>query len=103
MISAGIWWSPSEQTTKFRGVIAFEVQEYQVELVANLGICFAFFLFLRTCPSTFDEKLMFKDPTNSNNLKVHISFCCPVANKGLSGKKKVNSVFTEELNQLLIN
>ena len=47
--------------------------------------------------------MMFKDPTNSNNLKVHISFCCPVANKGLSGKKKVNSVFTEELNQLLIN
>ena len=46
---------------------------------------------------------MFKDPTNANNLKVHISFCCPVANKGLSGKKKVNSVFTEDLNQLLIN
>ena len=45
MISAGIWWSPSEQTTKFRSVIAFEVQEYQVELVANLGICFAFFFF----------------------------------------------------------
>ena len=46
---------------------------------------------------------MFKDPTNANNLKVRISFCCPVANKGLSGKKKVYSVFTEELNQLLIN
>ena len=46
---------------------------------------------------------MFKDPTNANNLKVRISFCCPVANKGLSGKKKVNSVFTEDLNQLLIN
>ena len=31
---------------KFRGVTTFEVQEYQVGLVANLGIallCFAFF------------------------------------------------------------
>ena len=74
---------------KFRGVTTFEVLEYQVELVANLGICFALlFFFLRTCPSTFDEKLMFKDPTNANNLKVHISFCCPVTNKGLSQVKR---------------
>ena len=46
---------------------------------------------------------MFKDPTNANNLKVHINFCSPVANKGLSGLKKVNSVFTEDLKELLIN
>ena len=30
---------------KFRGVTTFEVQEYQIELVANLGICFALLFF----------------------------------------------------------